>query len=356
MEKALATTTDNREVSIFQTGGDFSKALQMAKVMSSSTMVPSQYQGDRNVPNVIVAMELAHRIGISPFMVMQNLHVIQGRPSWASPFLIAMIEQSGRFDPLRFDVSGTGDGRGCVAWTTLKMTGERLEGPRVDIAMAKNEGWYGRNGSKWKTMPDVMLRYRSAAFFARLYAYDLVCGLQTMDEVIDVDPRDVRQETSSSLATELLAESATSVPSPASEPSSNPEVVDAEFGESEAKREEESDAIPSMQTKGALWNRYLKLLGNRNHAINAIKKITEGRGSDDWTMRDIEALNKDLERRAEEETAKAQASAPKAQASAPKEPDFGGADFDFDAPVSVSEESQEKHENHETRDTADVTF
>jgi hypothetical protein len=260
-----------------------------------------------------------------------------------------MIDQSGKFEPLHFEINGTGDGRGCAVWTTLKCTGERVEGPRVDIAMAKAEGWYGRNGSKWKTMPDIMLRYRAAAFFARLYAYDLVCGLQTTDEVIDVDPRDVRQETSSALATELLAEQATTVPSPAPEPSPNPEVVDAEFDESEAEREEESDAIPSMQTKGALWNRYLKLLGNKNHAINAIKKITEGRGSDDWTMRDIEALNKDLERRAEEEAAKT-------QASAPQEPDFGGADFDFDAPVSASEEKHENHETREKHDTADVTF
>ena len=345
MEKALATTTENREVSIFQTGGDFSKALQMAKILASSSMVPDQYRGEKGIPNAIVAMEMGHRMGISPFMVMQNLSVIKGHPSWSSAFLIALINSSGRFDPLKFDISGTGDGRGCVAWTTLKLTGERLEGPRIDIAMAKAEGWYGRDGSKWKTMPEVMLRYRSASFFSRLHAYDLTCGLYTMDEVIDIDPRDVRQVPSSALANELLAESATTVPSPASEPSPDSEVVDAEFdGPEEAKREEESDAIPSMQTKGALWNRYLKLLGNKNHAINAIKKITEGRGSDDWTMRDIEALNKDLERRAEEELAKA-------QASAPKEPDFGGADFDFDAPVSG-----EKHGNCETRDTADVMF
>ena len=280
MERALATT-DNRDVSIFQTGGDFSKALQMAKVMASSSMVPSQYQGDRNVPNVIVAMELAHRIGISPFMVMQNLHVIQGRPSWASPFLIAMVDQSGRFEPLKFLIDGEGDGRGCVAWTKLRLTGERLDGPRVDIAMAKAEGWYGRNGSKWKTMPEVMLRYRAAAFFARLYAYDLVCGLQTADEVIDVDPIEA-PKSGPSLAQELLGQAV---------------VLPADPGQPAEEPVREAEPLPGPEEKNDLWREYMEVLGNRPHAINASMKVTEGRGFKDWTKADLGNLRADLDRR-----------------------------------------------------------
>lgn len=280
MERALATT-DNRDVSIFQTGGDFSKALQMAKVMASSSMVPSQYQGDRNVPNVIVAMELAHRIGISPFMVMQNLHVIQGRPSWASPFLIAMVDQSGRFEPLKFLIDGEGDGRGCVAWTKLRLTGERVDGPRVDISMAKAEGWYGRNGSKWKTMPEVMLRYRAAAFFARLYAYDLVCGLQTADEVIDVDPIEA-PKSGPSLAQELLGQAV---------------VLPADPGQPAEEPVREAEPLPGPEEKNDLWREYMEVLGNRPHAINASMKVTEGRGFKDWTKADLGNLRADLDRR-----------------------------------------------------------
>ena len=53
--------------------------------------------------------------------------------------------------------------------------------------MAKKEGWHGRKGSKWQTLPDLMLRYRSAAFFARLYAADLVLGMHTTDEAEDIE-------------------------------------------------------------------------------------------------------------------------------------------------------------------------
>jgi hypothetical protein len=54
------------------------------------------------------------------------------------------------------------------------------------MAMAKKEGWATKSGSKWLTMADVMIRYRAAAFWGRLFAGDLLVGLQTQEEVIDV--------------------------------------------------------------------------------------------------------------------------------------------------------------------------
>src|SRR5690606_12997264 len=74
----------------------------------------------------------------------------------------------------------------CVAWATEKATGERLESAPVTMEMAVNEGWYGKNGSKWKSMPDLMMRYRSAAFFGRIYAPELLMGLPAEEEVHDV--------------------------------------------------------------------------------------------------------------------------------------------------------------------------
>ena len=52
--------------------------------------------------------------------------------------------------------------------------------------MAKKEGWYSKNGSKWQTMEDLMLRYRAATFFGRLYTPDLLMGMQTKEELDDV--------------------------------------------------------------------------------------------------------------------------------------------------------------------------
>jgi len=323
MEKAMATTAEQptRDVSIFQVGGDLGKALQVAKVMASSSMVPQQYQGEKGVANVIVAMELSHRIGVSPWMVMQNLHIIQGRPAWASPFLIAMVDQSGRFEPLKFLIDGEGDGRGCVAWTKLRLTGERLDGPRVDIAMAKAEGWYGRNGSKWKTMPEVMLRYRAAAFFARLYAYDLICGLQTAEEVIDIDPIEVPPQKGASLTQELLGETA-------APPAAVEEAVILQ-----PEPEVQSEPLPSKEEKSDFWREYKDFIGNQTHAVNAAKKVTEGRGSADWTASDLLNLRADLERRKAEKAAEEDVSAPSPEEKGGWNFKDGDGDTDGDIPV-----------------------
>jgi len=177
-----------RDLTAFSSIQSFEAAQRMAQALAASALVPKEYQG--NVANCIVALEISQRIGASPLMVSQNLHVIHGRPSWSSTFIIAALNSCGRFSPLRFKVDGQGDQLGCVA-SAIDKSGEILEGPRVSIAMAKAEGWYDRNGSKWKTLPELMLRYRAAAFFGRLYAPDILMGMKTEDEahdIIDVTP------------------------------------------------------------------------------------------------------------------------------------------------------------------------
>ena len=171
---------------IFGTSDNFKMAYQMAKALASSTIVPSTFQ--KNPANCIIAIEQAQRLNMSPMMVMQNLYVIQGRPSWSSKFLIAMINGSGKFDmELQYDETQDKDGKpfSCLAWTMKN--GRRVEGMRVDMDMAKAEGWLSKNGSKWKTIPQLMLRYRAASFFASLNCPELTLGIYTQEEVQDND-------------------------------------------------------------------------------------------------------------------------------------------------------------------------
>lgn len=165
----------------------FENAQRMAKALCSSAMVPDTYRGDQNIGSCIIALEMSNRIGANVLSVMQNLYVVHGKPAWSSQFLIACLNASGRFSPLRYRMTGEKDkdSYGCVAWATDK-SGEKLESPEITLGIAKAEGWYGKNGSKWKTMPELMLRYRTATLFARLYAPELSMGIHTDDEVIDV--------------------------------------------------------------------------------------------------------------------------------------------------------------------------
>lgn len=204
-----------------------------AKMFSQSTMVPTAYRavvqkgfGDRAtleenpaaLANCVVALNMATRMNADPLMIMQNLHVIEGRPSWSSQFIIAAINSCGRYSPLRFEIvqgpeidatcttfewengkkkaivtKSRVKNTSCIAWAVELATNTRLESPKVTMEMAVNEGWYGKNGSKWRTMPDLMLRYRSAAFFGRIYAPELLMGLPSNEEtqdVLELSPQD----------------------------------------------------------------------------------------------------------------------------------------------------------------------
>lgn len=192
MENKQIQKLESTGLNVFSSAENFELAQRVAKSLASSDLVPKEYRN--NIPNTLIALEMASRIGTSPLMVMQHLDIIYGRPSWRSTFLISAINSSGKFDSLRFNISGSGDSLACIAWTTDKK-GNKLEGPAVTMEMAKKEGWYSKNGSKWQTMPELMIRYRSAAFFARLYCPEITMGMQTAEEVIDITYEEIPKKT-----------------------------------------------------------------------------------------------------------------------------------------------------------------
>lgn len=180
--------TDGGSIDVFASQLNFENAQRMARALSSSSLVPESYRGDRSIPNVLIAMELAARIGASVFAVMQNIDIIHGRPSWRATFLIATVNASGRFTPIRFKWQGKEGSEtwGCRAVAKDRETGEECIGALITLGLAKAEGWSTKNGSKWRSMPEQMLMYRAAAFWARIYAPELSLGMHTSEEVRDV--------------------------------------------------------------------------------------------------------------------------------------------------------------------------
>jgi hypothetical protein len=175
-----------RSVSAFDGNGEaFTVVIKIARGLAASTIVPEAYQG--NEANCMVALEYAHRLGASVLAVMQNLDIIHGRPSLRSTFLIGTVNATRRFTPLRWRFQGTegSDDWGCRCVATDRESGEECEGPLITIKLAKVEGWYDRKGTKWKTTPELMLMYRSAGWWTRLFAPELSLGLHTADEVED---------------------------------------------------------------------------------------------------------------------------------------------------------------------------
>jgi hypothetical protein len=215
----------SQPLDLFGSKENFEFAARMAKAFTSSSLVPKHYRGEDNLGSAMIAIDLANRLGMSPLMVMQNMAPIEGKPAWSSKFLIAAVNASGRFTPLRFrferdaepkDVEwieyvwpergqgnrpvptprvakGIVDER-CTAYATDLRTGIELVGPTVSIVMAIQERWYFRNGSKWPTMRQLMLSYRSASFWAGIFAPEQTMGLPTADDAmdaIDITPDEV---------------------------------------------------------------------------------------------------------------------------------------------------------------------
>lgn len=221
-------------IDVFASSNNFVQAQRMALALASSTMVPESYRGPGNVANVLIALDMASRIGTSVLAVMQNLHIIHGRPGWSAAFLVGSVNSCGRFSPLRYRFEGKPgtDEWGCRAYAKEKATGEECVGALITIALAKTEGWSSKSGSKWKTMPEQMLMYRAAAFWTRAFAPEISLGMQTAEEVRDVYdvaetdmvplPTTLHLGDAKALEAELLGQD---LPKP---PKSDPQTVDAE--------------------------------------------------------------------------------------------------------------------------------
>jgi hypothetical protein len=172
----------------------FDAAQRMARALCSSTLVPKEYQGQQGLANSLIALEIAGRMRLSPLVVMQNMTPIHGRPTWSSKFLIATVNASGRFSPLRFVFDNPDAPTRCHAVATDKATAEVLEGETITLELARKEGWWSRKDrqgnetSKWQTMTGQMLRYRAAAWWANVYCPEIALGLITQEEALDIEP------------------------------------------------------------------------------------------------------------------------------------------------------------------------
>lgn len=185
-ETALALQERLTEVAVKPTGGfveSFRNNFKVAQYLSHSNLIPQQYQG--KTEDCAIAVDMADRMGVSPLMVMQSLYVVKGKPSWSGQACMSFIKAKyGEAEPVYTGERGT-DSRGCYI-RAVKSDGEVIKGTEVTIKMAKAEGW--TLNKKWINMPELMLAYRAAAFFARVYCPEILMGVAVEGEVEDVQP------------------------------------------------------------------------------------------------------------------------------------------------------------------------
>ncbi len=191
-EIMTAEQSSQLSTNVFSDPEAFQSLFNIGKMFASSSLVPQAYQG--KPMDCTIACDMANRMNVSPMFVMQNLYVVKGKPSWSGQACMSMIKASPIFKSVKPVYIGerNTDSWGCYISAIRKEDGEEIHGAEVTIKMAKEEKWYskkdkyGNETSKWQTMPELMLAYRAAAFFAKVYIPNSLMGCSVEGEAEDI--------------------------------------------------------------------------------------------------------------------------------------------------------------------------
>jgi hypothetical protein len=188
VRETRAMVVDDGEFSMLLDSAKFAQLQRIGVMYARSKMVPAHFQGDE--PSCMVAVQMAMRLNIDPFMFLQKTYVVGGKPGMEAPLVIALVNTRGPFKgPINWDLKRdekTGEVMECTAYATHKGTGQVCSST-ITWKMVEAEGWSKKNGSKWLTLREQMFKYRSAAFLARLYCPEVIMGMSTADELEEIE-------------------------------------------------------------------------------------------------------------------------------------------------------------------------
>lgn len=156
---------------------NIAEALEIANVMSKSNIVPKDYQG--NAGNIVVAIQWGMELGLPPLQAMQNLAVINGRPSLWGDAVIALVRGSGLLEYMREDV--TDDSATCI----VKRKGEPETARSFSKEDAKRAGLSGKQGP-WSQYPKRMMQMRARSWALRDVFPDVIKGIAIAEEAQDM--------------------------------------------------------------------------------------------------------------------------------------------------------------------------
>ncbi len=192
----MTTETENKNLqTMTMTGNDammqtllnvpvFEQMQRAATLFSKSGLVPKNFEN--NPAACFVGLQLAAQLGVNPFMLFQKIYNIGGKIGIEAQVAIAIANQRGVFEgPIEHKFSGQGDTRSCTA-TAILAKSKKPVSLTIDWQTVNAEGWNKKGGSKWLTMPDQMFRYRSSLWLIRTYAPECLMGLNSIDEIEDM--------------------------------------------------------------------------------------------------------------------------------------------------------------------------
>ena len=160
-----------------------------AKAFVATDFFPAHLRkGDKEatIGAAIIVLDLAQRMNLGALEVAQSIYIIHGKPSFETKFLVARLNSSGLLKG-RLNTILSPDGQSAHCEAVDAQTGQLLRGTTITMDMARREGWLSKNGSKWQTMPELMMKYRAQSFFINEFFPEVKYGLKTSDEAEDTN-------------------------------------------------------------------------------------------------------------------------------------------------------------------------
>lgn len=161
----------------------FDEALRFAELAANSTLVPASYKG--KPADVLLAVQLGAELGLSPMQAIQNVSVINGRPSLWGDAMLAVVRASPTCEDVVERIEGEGDAMAAVC--IAKRRGASPVEARFSVADAKRAGLWNKQGP-WQQYPRRMLQMRARSFALRDAFPDLLRGLVAAEEAADIPP------------------------------------------------------------------------------------------------------------------------------------------------------------------------
>lgn len=185
-EKSNKIVIHGNDMSLYTDTGKFEHLWRVATAFSRSTMLPNGYS--KSPENCLLAIDMAMQVGMHPLQFMQATNVINGKLGFSGQYVIALINNKQRFQSdINFEYSGDVKTQdfSCTAWAMDK-SGVRKEFT-ISVREAMKVGKASSNPN-WSAIPRLMITYRAAAYFARVHCPEILLGMQTIEELQDMNP------------------------------------------------------------------------------------------------------------------------------------------------------------------------
>lgn len=168
---------------------NYSDKFGLAKILSKSGLVPQSLDTPEKV---FIALQMGHELGLSPMVAVSNITAINGRPTLSADLMLALCRKHPDFVGVKIEATAAG----CTVVLNRRNADGSVDSFTSTFSEedAKRAGLLNKKGP-WQEYRPRMYRARSLAFACRDAFSDVLAGLLSKEEAIDIAPEEPRNVT-----------------------------------------------------------------------------------------------------------------------------------------------------------------